>query len=165
MQTRILAFLLICSCLSTASATIEDHSFTLYLIRHAEKKQDGSRDPELTEIGIQRSEKLAVWFSKKNIKDVWSSDYKRTRDTAKPILTELNVELNLYDPGNLPLLSEKLMSRQHAAVVVGHSNTTPDLARLLCDCVIEDMDESEHSRLIVIKVNGDETQVQILRQQ
>lgn len=165
MSTRILIFLLAICCTTTAVASDNNSSFTLYLVRHAEKQQDGSRDPELTETGEQRSRELSSWFSDKNIDDIWSSDYKRTRDTAKPILTKLNIGLSIYDPGKLPELSAKLLRNQHTALIVGHSNTTPQLASLLCKCEIAEMDESEHDRLIVISVNDGTTSVETLQQQ
>ena len=113
---------------------------------------------------MKRSEKLADWFVAKDIENIWSSDYKRTRNTATPILAKLDINLTLYDPGNLTELTETLLAQQHNALVVGHSNTTPQVARLLCNCEIADMDESEHDRLIVVSVIGDETKVQTLKQ-
>lgn len=41
---------------------------------------------------------------------------------------------------------------------------TPELARLLCDCKIEDMDESEYDRLIVISVVDGKSRVVTLQQ-
>ena len=161
MILRILILLLVCCCIDESGAA---DSYTLYLVRHAEKAQDGSRDPMLTDIGEQRSENLANWFSDKQIEDIWSSDYIRTRDTAKPILSKLDIDVTLYDPGNLPELTENLLKKQHTALIVGHSNTTPQLARLLCDCEIADMDESEHDRVIVISVVNGVSQVKTLQQ-
>ncbi len=164
MRLQILIFLLSCCFIGNATATDKNSSYTLYLVRHAEKQADGSRDPALTEIGKNRSEQLAVWFQDKNITEIWSSDYKRTRDTAKPLATGLDLELSIYDPRNLPDLVEKLAHNQSTALIVGHSNTTPELARLLCDCFIEDMDESEYDRLIVISVVGSNTEATTLQQ-
>lgn len=164
MGAKLLTLLLVCSFIGEAFATDEDGSFTIYLVRHAEKVPDGSRDPELTKIGMQRSARLADWFGDKNIEDVWSSDYKRTRDTATPILAKLETDLVLYDPRNLPEITEKLLALQHTALVIGHSNTTPQLARLLCNCEIADMDETEHDRLIMISIHDDKTRVKTLRQ-
>ena len=112
MRIRILIFLLICCFISETFAGDTNGSYTLYLIRHAEKEQDGSRDPELTDIGVQRSEKLADWFVDKDIDDIWSSDYKRTRDTARPIVSKLGVELIMYDPRELSDLTEELKERR-----------------------------------------------------
>jgi phosphohistidine phosphatase SixA len=165
MRIQLLIFLLFCCFSGEAFGSDANDSYTIYLVRHAEKVQDGSRDPELTEIGRQRSAALADWFIDKDIEDIWTSDYKRTRDTAAPILSKLDIDLTLYDPRNLPQLTENLLAQQHNALIVGHSNTTPQLARLLCKCEIADMDESEHNRLIIVSVKGDETEVRTLLQQ
>jgi phosphohistidine phosphatase SixA len=164
MRVYILILLIVCSCFGCTSVSENDSSYTLYLVRHAEKQVDGGKDPALTEQGKHRSEQLAAWFLDKDINEAWSSDYTRTRDTAGPLLSALDLNLTLYDPRNLPVLAEKLQARRNNAVVVGHSNTTPELARLLCECVIPDMDESEYDRLIVVTVTDDVTRVESLTQ-
>ena len=164
MRVRFLLVLLAFSLTGCATTADTDKSYKLYLVRHAEKQADGSRDPALTEAGKQRSQQLANWLQDKHIKDIWSSDYKRTRDTAKPLLSSLGLQLNIYDPGDLTALSKNLLDKQHNALIVGHSNTTPELARLLCQCDIEDMVDSEYDRLIEISVVDGETQVAILQQ-
>lgn len=149
---------------SSAFALQTGNNFTLYLIRHAEKQQDGSPDPVLTSAGKNRSKQLAEWFRDKDIADIWSSDYRRTRDTAKPLLTQLGLELSIYDPRDQTALVRNLLDRRHNALVVGHSNTIPELARLLCKCAIADMDESEHDRLIVIAIVDGAAKTNILEQ-
>jgi len=164
MRIRILLILLACCFTGNATANDNDDTFTLYLVRHAEKQPDGSRDPELTEMGKNRAVQLGKWLQDKNITDVWSSDYKRTLGTANPLLTELGLEANIYDPGKLTALAEQLRNNHHNAFVVGHSNTTPELARLLCQCEITDMDESEYDRLIKISVIGEKVHAKTLNQ-
>ena len=164
MRTVFLTLLITC-CFSANAIAIDSHShYKLYLIRHAEKQLDGSKDPVLTAVGQHRSEQLAKWFQNKNIDDVWSSNYHRTRDTVEPLLTESGLELSLYNPGDQSVLVKKLLDRQHNALIVGHSNTIPELARLLCECSITAMDESEHNRLIVVAVDGGEMMVETLQQ-
>jgi broad specificity phosphatase PhoE len=163
-KTFLLTLFIAC-CFSTSVVADDTSShYKLYLIRHAEKQPDGSRDPVLTEAGKQRSEQLAKWFQDKDIKDIWSSDYHRTRDTVKPLLKQLGLALNNYDPGNQSVLVKQLLDRQRNALVVGHSNTIPELARLLCKCKIADMDDSEHDRLIVVAVIDGATMVGTLQQ-
>jgi len=164
MRYRILLFILTCCFVGNTHATDKNNSYTLYLVRHAEKQLDGSRDPVLTVTGENRAEQLANWFQHKDIRVIWSSDYHRTRDTAKPLLSRLGLKLSIYDPGDLPGLASQLLQKQRTALIVGHSNTTPDLARLLCDCFIEDMDESEHDRLIVVTIDSTGTKVKTLQQ-
>jgi phosphohistidine phosphatase SixA len=164
LRSRIFLFLLIGCLTACTTAPAPKDNYKLYLVRHAEKQADGSRDPELTEAGTHRADNLAGWFEDKNISDIWSSDYKRTRDTAKPSLSKLGLKLKIYDPRDLSALSETLLSNQNNALIVGHSNTTPELARLLCNCEIEDMDESEYDRLIVISIGNSGAQTATLLQ-
>jgi len=164
MHVRILLILLLAVSIDSASANQPDSDFKLYLVRHAEKQANEDSDPGLTDAGNYRSEQLANWLHDKDIKKIWSSDYKRTRDTAVPFLSKIGLELTLYDPRDLPELAKKLLGNKENALVVGHSNTTPDLTRLLCQCVISDMDESEYNLLFIVSVFADETKVEILEQ-
>ena len=162
MPLKVLLFLLAC-CLASPVAA-DDDAFTLYLVRHAEKQTDGGRDPALTKAGKLRAEQLATWLIDKGIKNIWSSDYQRTRDTALPLAEKLGLELKIYDPRNQPLLGGHLLARRHNALVVGHSNTIPELARMLCECEMADMDESEYERLIVISIDGGQIHTDTLNQ-
>jgi len=98
MTCRLLVVVLACCVFAGTPAYGKDNSHTLYLIRHAEKQADGSRDPMLSKTGSHRAEQLADWFKNKNIEDIWSSDYHRTRDTVKPLVTMLGLELSIYRP-------------------------------------------------------------------
>jgi len=164
---RVFLSILLLSCfgLCNTSAGEGVDGFTLYLVRHAEKEADGSRDPILTEVGEDRSKKLASWFTDRDINDIWSSDYFRTRDTARPLSSQLGLTLKIYDPRDQTELVRQLLERQRNALVVGHSNTIPELARLLCQCTIVDMDESEHDRLIMISYENHELTTKSLNQE
>lgn len=164
MHIRIALILLACCFISNTSASGTSTDYTVYLVRHVEKQADAGRDPELTEAGKQRAKNLASWLQNKNIEDIWSSDYNRTRDTAKPLVSLAGIELKTYDANKLDSLSEKLLENKKTAFVVGHSNTTPELARLLCECEIEDMEETEFDRLIIISVSENGTTTKTLRQ-
>lgn len=142
----------------------KDQVFQLYLVRHAEKQADAGGDPHLTVAGHQRARKLAGWLQDKSITDIWSSDYIRTRETARPFADSIGKKLKIYDPRELESLADQLLKVRHNALVVGHSNTTPELARLLCQCDIEDMDDAEYDRLIVVGVDGGDVKVTNLKQ-
>jgi len=164
MRYLVLVALLAISFNINADSEKTHSKYTLYLIRHAEKELDGSRDPVLTEVGKNRAAQLAKWFQSKGLKDIWSSDYHRTRDTVKPLLAKTGLQLSIYDPGDQAVLVKQLKDRQQTALIVGHSNTIPELARLLCNCTITDMEETEHNRLIVISVVDDAVMARTLRQ-
>ena len=130
----------------------------IYLVRHAEKVTDGGamiiedpRDPPLTVGGEARAAALADTLETSGITQIWSSDYIRTRDTAAPLAARLGLEVNLYDPSDLESFAELLLANQSETVlVVGHSNTTPQLVEALGgDGGSPIVEKSEYDRLYV----------------
>jgi phosphohistidine phosphatase SixA len=164
MRARNLLLLLLTCFIFNACTTRPNDNYTLYLVRHAEKLANDGNDPALSEAGMDRAKQLATWFQDKNLKDIWSSDYRRSRDTAGPLVSRLGLVVTLYDAHDLPALARDLVENRHNALVVGHSNTTPELARLLCQCFIDDMGDSEYDRLIVVSFSGGNTRVKTLTQ-
>ena len=159
-----LCILLLTVVFGSACAYQPNSDFTLYLVRHAEKKTDEGEDPGLTNAGEFRAHQLAEMLQYREIKRIWSTDYKRTRDTVIPTASRLKIEFNLYDPRDLPAFARQLLKDGDNALVAGHSNTTPELTRLLCHCEVSDMDDLEYDLLFVVTVSEDETKVEILKQ-
>jgi broad specificity phosphatase PhoE len=109
------------------ACTSQNSPKTIYIVRHAEKKLEGN-DPELAYVGGVRAEKLAQILEKEEIKHVFSTDYIRTRNTAKPTAERAGIEIEIYDPKNQDALVEELRKREGNILVVGHSNTVSQLA-------------------------------------
>jgi broad specificity phosphatase PhoE len=121
--------------------------FTLYLVRHAEKQENGGKDPGLTGSGRERAARLAKWLKPRKLEAVWSSDFRRSRETAGPAADGLNLPLRLYDVDALEAFAPQLLAEGRNALVVGHSNTSPELAGLLCGCPVAPIPESEYERI------------------
>ena len=136
----------------SATGADEPSPYALYLVRHAEKA-DGP-DPGLTPAGVARAEWLSDWLSQREVAAVWSSDYRRSRQTADPAASALGLSVQLYDPRHLEEQDRTLLSRAENALVVGHSNTTPELATMLCQCPVSPMSDSEYDHIIVVTVQG-----------
>jgi broad specificity phosphatase PhoE len=148
----------------TAAADPAATGYTLYLVRHAEKMDDGSDDPELSGAGHARAGRLAGWLEGRDIAAVWSSNFRRTMQTATPVAALLDVPLNRYDPADQPALARQLIAAGQSALVIGHSNTIPELAATLCGCDVAEMDESEYDRLVVVEMGDGAAQLMTLDQ-
>ncbi len=111
----------------------EENSFTIYLVRHAEKviDKDNLKDPPLTECGIERAESIKYFLTDIDLDRVYSTDYIRTRETARPTATSKQLDIELYNTGDMKAIAEMLLERGESVLVVGHSNTVPILAGLL----------------------------------
>jgi len=144
--------------LTGCTAKANEADFDIYLVRHAEKTADKT-DPALTPFGEKRAEVLADILSQADITRIHSSNYKRTRATAAPLAERLGVEVELYDPRDLPGMAARLKSEGGTHLVVGHSNTTPQLTDLLGGDGGEPIVEAtEYDRLyFVSRKNGEVT--------
>ena len=131
----------------------------VFLIRHAEKV-DESRDPGLSEAGLQRSRELARVLRDAGIQRIHSTDYIRTRDTVAPLANMLGLEVELYDWDDPAEFAHSLKHEGQRHLVVGHSNTTPKLVELLGGDAGTEIDHAgEHDRLYVMTIdeNGNVT--------
>jgi phosphohistidine phosphatase SixA len=127
---------------------------TIFLVRHAEKLT-GS-DPELTPEGHTRADALADLLIDAKIVRIHSSDYARTRQTAGPLAEQLGLEVELYDPRDLPAMAAQLKADGGRHLVVGHSNTTGELTTLLGgDGGTPIVEATEYDRLYVVTMGAD----------
>lgn len=152
---------------SAAATTVEgehaDNSFTIYLVRHAEK-QLNIKDPELTTCGLKRAESIAKQIELINIDKLYSTNFKRTMQTAKPIATLKRLEIEAYNPKELQQVATQLKHKQENAVVVGHSNTTAVLAGLLANQPLGSFEESIYDRIYQVVIFKSSVQLNILQQ-
>lgn len=135
----LVAVFLICSCSVNAQ--------TYYLLRHFDK-QNLQPDPGLTATGERRSMALVELLRDKTIRHIFSSDYARTRASVAPLAEARSLSVHLYDPRDLNALAAQLR-KLDGAVVVGHSNTTPQLVRLLGGTA-ENMQEQDFGDVYVL---------------
>ena len=126
-------------------------NYTLYFSRHAEKIHGTGRDPELSVKGKERARRLSQFLADKNIKAVYATAYKRTQNTAKPTAEMIGQAVLPYDPRDLSTFIELLRQRQQNALILGHSNTTPEAVRL-AGGEAPDLDESDYGSLFEVLI-------------
>lgn len=132
----------------------EKGSWDIYLVRHAEKEKNVGKNPHLTHVGKLRAQNIAKMLKDKNIKVVYSTEYARTLETAKPIADNIGTNIQPYDPRKLKEFAQSLKAKYGNALIVGHSNTTPQLVTILGGAAGDDMDESEYDRVYKLTLNG-----------
>ena len=138
---------------------------TVFLVRHAERAQEPAQDPPLTEAGRARAEALARLLSGAGVKAVYTSQFARTKQTAEPLAKLLGVPVNAValsvktdkprevSEQSIRELKGKVEGHAGEAVlVVGHTNSVPDLIRELGGDVVPKMDESKFDDLFVVTV-------------
>jgi 2,3-bisphosphoglycerate-dependent phosphoglycerate mutase len=130
---------------------------TVILLRHAEKDISEGADtanPELSAAGNLRAEKLVGIVNKYQPDVIYSTDYIRTRATARPLARKRNAMTLIYNPRTLNEMAELIMSGKFKRiVVVGHNTTTPALANLLLKQEkYKPLAESEYDKIWIVKI-------------
>lgn len=117
------------------------------LLRHAEKstpdpKDPKADDPPLTAAGEARAQRLASLLAAAPLGGVYATQLRRTVDTVEPLAKARGVEVAKIDAQNRDELMKRIKGTPRAtlAVVAGHSNTIPQLAKEL-GATIGDLDD------------------------
>ena len=138
---------------------------TVILVRHAEKMDDPRSDPPLSEAGVARSQKLADLFSDAGIKAIYTSQFLRTKQTAEPLgkrlgipVTPINIQSKPSNPREVSEQSirqivDRIMERAgDTALIVGHSNSVPDVIKMLGGDIVPTIDEKKFDDLFIVTV-------------
>jgi len=159
MKKHLLALLSLTFC----SGVLATDIYSIYLVRHAEKQQEGE-NPSLTGCGQTRAKQLASLLSQTKISQIYSSNYQRTKQTANPLAITKHITVQNYNPRNLEQLSTQLQQKKQNSLVVGHSNTTSQLAELLSKQKIAPLTEQDYQQLYQIQFIDEEVIVTLFKQ-
>ena len=159
----VFAFLVFVGAVSTAAA-----QHTVFLVRHAERADAGmstagtmASDPDLSDAGRARAESLARMLKDAGVVAIYTTEFKRTQQTAAPLAKALGIEV-ITIPANTPgTLLEALKTARGNVVVVGHSNTVPDLLRGLGVTPVVKIDDKEYDNLFVVTIGAKPTMVRL----
>lgn len=134
----------------------QSETTTIYLIRHAEKA-DASKNPELSEQGVERALRWANYFEKIPLEIFYTTLTIRTQQTIASVASTKNKEIQFYQPA---VFSLKEIAANHLGktiLVVGHSNTIPKhINEFLGEEIYDQIDENEFGNLYKITIKGKE---------
>jgi phosphohistidine phosphatase SixA len=161
MTRRLLLLLLLILC-SPAYGVAQP---AVFLVRHAERADTASdvappmaapmggapaADPDLSDAGRARARSLAVALKDANITAIYATEFKRTQQTASPIAQALGLTVIIVPGSSVATLVEKLKALPGNALVVGHSNTIPEVTKALGVKTAVQIPETDYSNLFVV---------------
>lgn len=127
-------------------------STRVYLVRHAEKATQPANDPDLTDTGKERAQDLAALLADKNIKAIYSTNYRRTRLTAAPLAEKRKLEVLTYKPDSAAKIVTGAFQSKTNTLIVGHSNTLiPTLKSLGLNPGIEQISDNDYDNLFILR--------------
>lgn len=150
------------------ASTLAQSKKTLLLVRHAEKDTSATadqNDPALTPAGTERAARLAKKLRKYKVGAVYSTNFQRTMNTARPTAERRGLTVLTYD-GKKPdeLLDQIMKSKTKRFLIVGHSNSVPDLANMIVKKeIFSDLNDDEYGVIYLIKLkDGQVVRTQII---
>ena len=131
MRRAVCAFILLLSFAAVSCDRPQAGSTVVLIVRHAEKASDAADSP-LTEAGHQRAQVLVRAAEEAGVGAIYSTQFRRNLDTARPVSERLGVAVtqapvaDLSQPGDYgKVLAGEIVSkhRGRTVLVVSHGNT------------------------------------------
>jgi phosphohistidine phosphatase SixA len=127
---------------------------SVFLVRHAERADAGrggaGSDPELSAAGTARAEALATALKDAGITAIFTTEYKRTQQTAEPLAKALGLTVTVVPAKDIAALVERIGKSAGSVLVVGHSNTVPDVIEALGVDAAVQIADADYDNLFVV---------------
>lgn len=140
---------------ATVPATPEP---TYFVMRHLHTPQ-GERDPDLLPEGQRSAQALVQMVGRPAA--IYVTPYKRTQQTAAAVAARYGLTPIVYDPADTPGLIARVRAGPLPALIVGHSNTVPDIVQQLGGTRPGDLTHPDFGDLWRIGRDGDTTKLRI----
>lgn len=152
-RSQITATLVALLCLTSGAAA----QGTIFVVRHAERADAGaggapgtSTDPSLSDVGHARAASLATLLKDAGITEIYVTEFRRTQQTAAPLASALGLTPVVVAAKDTGALIVRLKQTAGNVLVVGHSNTVPDIvAGLGVDAPIT-IDDRDFDNLLLV---------------
>lgn len=150
---------LLAAFLALAPAVASAQSMVIF-VRHAERADGGAAntgmtgkpaDPLLSAAGEARAAKLATMFADAGIKAIYTSEFRRTQDTGKPLAAKLGFTVTPVASSDVNVLVQKIKAEhpKDVVMIVGHSNTIPEAIKAFGGPEVK-MADDEYSAIYVL---------------
>lgn len=149
-----------CSC---EQARPQVEKVTVFVVRHAEKQPvpetapvDARKDPPLSAKGQLRALGLPEDLPVGELDAIYVSKFERSRQTAAAVVAVTGLEPIVYAADDSKALAARLLARTGEQVlVVGHSNTIPELLGELGVAETIEIRDDQYGDLFVVRVEGE----------
>jgi len=148
-----ITLLLVVALFATSLAAAPNPVTTVILVRHAERASQEDDSP-LSAAGVERAKELARVLAGVKIDAVYATQFQRTKNTAAPIAEALGLPVGIRNTG--PTYAADLAMHIRSAhagqtvLVVGHSNSTPEVMRALGATDVPAIPETQYDNLFVL---------------
>jgi broad specificity phosphatase PhoE len=130
-----------------------------YVMRHLQKAS--GPDPALSEEGKLSADKLADLLANDHVAAIYVSTTRRAWETAAPLAARLGLTMKTYNPADTPALIAAVAAETATVLIVGHSNTVPEIVERLGGARPADLGETDYGD--IWHIYGPDRRVEKLR--
>lgn len=135
---------------------------TVILVRHAERSATWlGADPPLDPKGVARAKTLARVLGDANVAGIYITTFRRNRETAEPLATALGDSMSVLVGDDFAAQAARIQREAHGktALVVGHSDTVPQLVLALTGKTVPPFRAGEFDWMYVVTIRPGGSQV------
>ncbi len=125
---------------------------SVFIVRHLQKAEGA--DPPLTAEGAANAERLSAMLKDKGIVAIFATPTRRAMETGQPLAKALGLAVMPYDPSDLASLAAKVAAAAGPVLIVGHSNTVPDLVQLFGGARPAPLSDRDYGTLYDVEPDG-----------
>ncbi|MBK9385858.1 MAG: nuclear transport factor 2 family protein [Planctomycetes bacterium] len=128
----------------------------VYLVRHSEKALESGSDPELSEVGRARSARLVEILRSVPVEALIASQYRRTQQTLAPLAAARGLTVKTIPADEVDILAAELRGPLSGRTILlsGHSNTIPELLKLLGVAEPPAIEDRDYSNLFCVVLDA-----------
>lgn len=161
MRTSLTCFFIFCTMLFPMMSSAEPE--LIILVRHAEKAVENPADPSLSAAGQARAQALALALQYAGVSSIFTTQFKRTRETAQPLAQARNITPQVLSAKrgaeHIKEVADAVRASSGTVLVVGHGNTVPAIATALGAPAMKEFCESSYSHVLVLRPAGPDMHV------
>lgn len=154
---RIASAVLFVLCLTGSVVSAADR--VVFVVRHAERADAAggtppagmmANDPPLSAAGRERAKRLASLLSSAEVSQIFTTELARTKQTAAPLAEAVKVPATVTPSRDTAALAQQVRNASGNVLVVGHSNTIPELLKQLGVSTAVAIGDHEYDNLFVV---------------
>jgi broad specificity phosphatase PhoE len=142
-----------------AASVVSAQEQVFFVVRHAERLDAPAQapdhammgpDPDLSTAGRARAARLADLLRDAAITRIFTTEYRRTRQTAAPLAERLKISPVVAAAKDTPMLLRQLRGARGRTLIVAHSNTIPEILKRLGVSGAVTIPEEQYDDLFVV---------------
>lgn len=147
---------ILCAVMVLAAAATAAAQAPVFVVRHAERADAGraggtmGNDPDLSNAGHARAQSLAAALKDAGVTAIFATEFKRTQQTAAPLATALGIPVTTVPAKDTAALIRKIKAATGAVLVVGHSDSVPEIIEKLGVATAVTVGDADFDNLFVV---------------